>query len=164
MSREWQCGTMQADFNMPERLDASYVGEDGNRHNPVMIHRAFLGSFERFIGILIEQYGGDFPVWLSPIQATIVNISEKHAEKTIEIANILKNNGFRVNSDLRNEKIAYKIRHHSMQKIPYILVIGDKELEENVISVRDRSGNDLGKMTVNAFSEMLIKKIESKEV
>ena len=164
LSREWQCGTMQADFNMPERLDASYVGEDGNRHNPVMIHRAFLGSFERFIGILIEQYGGDFPVWLSPIQATIINISEKHAKKSMEIANFLKNNGFRVNSDLRNEKIAYKIRHHSMQKIPYILVIGDKELEENVISVRDRSGNDLGKMTVNAFSEMLIKKIESKEV
>ena len=164
LNREWQCGTLQADFNMPERLDASYVGKDGERHIPVMLHRAFLGSFERFIGILIEQYAGDFPVWLAPIQAVAINISEKHAKKTDEITNILKNKGFRVNSDLRNEKIAYKIRHHSMQKVPYIIVLGDKEIESSTLAIRDRKGSDLGSMSIDAFSEILIKKIESKEV
>ena len=164
LNREWQCGTLQADFNMPERLDASYVGKDGERHIPVMLHRAFLGSFERFIGILIEQYAGDFPVWLAPIQAIAINISEKHAEKTEEITNILKKRGFRVNSDLRNEKITYKIRHHSMQKVPYIIVLGDKEIESSTLAIRDRSGSDLGTMSIEAFSDILNKKIESKEV
>ncbi len=164
LNREWQCGTLQADFNMPERLDASYVGTDGERHVPVMLHRAFLGSFERFIGILIEQYAGEFPLWLAPIQAVAINISEKHAEKTKEITNILKNKGFRVNSDLRNEKIAYKIRHHSMQKIPFIIVLGDKEIESSSLAIRDRKGSDLGSMSIEAFSEILTKKIESKEV
>ena len=164
LNREWQCGTLQADFNMPERLDASYVGKDGERHIPVMLHRAFLGSFERFIGILIEQYAGDFPVWLAPIQAVAINISEKHAEKTEEITNILKKRGFRVNSDLRNEKITYKIRHHSMQKVPYIIVLGDKEIESSTLAIRDRSGSDLGTMSIDAFSDILNKKIESKEV
>ena len=164
LNREWQCGTLQADFNMPERLDASYVGKDGERHIPVMLHRAFLGSFERFIGILIEQYAGDFPVWLAPIQAIAINISEKHAKKTEEITNILKKRGFRVNSDLRNEKITYKIRHHSMQKVPYIIVLGDKEIESSTLAIRDRSGSDLGTMSIDAFSDILNKKIESKEV
>jgi len=164
LNREWQCGTLQADFNMPERLDASYVGKDGERHIPVMLHRAFLGSFERFIGILIEQYAGDFPVWLAPIQAVAINISEKHAKKTDEITNILKNKGFRVNSDLRNEKIAYKIRHHSMQKVPFIIVLGDKEIETSTLAIRDRSGSDLGSMSIDAFSKILNKKIKSKEV
>ena len=164
LNREWQCGTLQADFNMPERLDASYVGKDGERHTPVMLHRAFLGSFERFIGILIEQYAGDFPVWLAPIQAVAINISEKHAKKTEEITNILKKRGFRVNSDLRNEKITYKIRHHSMQKVPYIIVLGDKEIESSTLAIRDRSGSDLGTMSIEAFSDILNKKIESKEV
>ena len=164
LNREWQCGTLQADFNMPERLDASYVGTDGERHVPVMLHRAFLGSFERFIGILIEQYAGDFPLWLAPIQAVAINISEKHAQKTKEITEILKNKGFRVNSDLRNEKIAYKIRHHSMQKVPYIIVLGDKEIESSSLAIRDRKGSDLGSMSIDAFSEILINKIESKEV
>ena len=164
LNREWQCGTLQADFNMPERLDASYVGKDGERHIPVMLHRAFLGSFERFIGILIEQYAGDFPVWLAPIQAVAINISEKHAKKTNEITNILKNKGFRVNSDLRNEKIAYKIRHHSMQKVPFIIVLGDKEIETSTLAIRDRSGSDLGSMSIDAFSKILNKKIKSKEV
>ena len=164
LNREWQCGTLQADFNMPERLDASYVGKDGERHIPVMLHRAFLGSFERFIGILIEQYAGAFPVWLAPIQAVAINISEKHAEKTQEITNILKKRGFRVNSDLRNEKITYKIRHHSMQKVPYIIVLGDKEIESSTLAIRDRSGSDLGTMSIEAFSDILNKKIESKEV
>ena len=164
LNREWQCGTLQADFNMPERLDASYVGKDGERHIPVMLHRAFLGSFERFIGILIEQYAGDFPVWLAPIQAVAINISEKHAKKTDEITNILKNKGFRVNSDLRNEKIAYKIRHHSMQKVPFIIVLGDKEIETSTLAIRDRSGSDLGSMSIDAFSKILNNKIKSKEV
>ena len=164
LNREWQCGTLQADFNMPERLDASYVGKDGERHIPVMLHRAFLGSFERFIGILIEQYAGDFPVWLAPIQAVAINISEKHAKKTDEITNILKNKGFRVNSDLRNEKIAYKIRHHSMQKVPFIIVLGDKEIESSTLAIRDRKGSDLGSMSIDAFSKILNNKIESKEV
>jgi len=164
LNREWQCGTLQADFNMPERLEASYVGTDGERHVPVMLHRAFLGSFERFIGILIEQYAGDFPIWLAPIQAVTINISEKHAEKTKEITDILKNKGFRVNSDLRNEKIAYKIRHHSMQKVPFIIVLGDKEIESSTLAIRDRKGSDLGSMSIDAFSDVLIKKIESKEV
>ena len=164
LNREWQCGTLQADFNMPERLDASYVGKDGERHIPVMLHRAFLGSFERFIGILIEQYAGDFPVWLAPIQAVAINISEKHAKKTYEITNILKNKGFRVNSDLRNEKIAYKIRHHAMQKVPFIIVLGDKEIETSTLAIRDRSGSDLGSMSIDAFSKILNNKIKSKEV
>ena len=164
LNREWQCGTLQADFNMPERLEASYVGTDGERHVPVMLHRAFLGSFERFIGILIEQYAGEFPLWLAPTQAVAINISEKHAEKTNEITEILKNRGFRVNSDLRNEKIAYKIRHHSMQKVPYIIVLGDKEIESSTLAIRDRSGSDLGTMSIEAFSDILNKKIESKEV
>jgi len=164
LNREWQCGTLQADFNMPERLDASYVGTDGERHVPVMLHRAFLGSFERFIGILIEQYAGDFPLWLAPIQAVAINISEKHAEKTKEITDILKNKGFRVNSDLRNEKIAYKIRHHSMQKVPFIIVLGDKEIESSTLAIRDRKGSDLGSMSIDAFSKILNNKIESKEV
>ena len=164
LNREWQCGTLQADFNMPERLDASYIGTDGERHVPVMLHRAFLGSFERFIGILIEQYAGDFPLWLAPIQAVTINISEKHAKKTQEVTDILKNNGFRVNSDLRNEKIAYKIRHHSMQKVPFIIVLGDKEIETSTLAIRDRSGSDLSSMTVEEFSKILNKKIKSKEV
>ena len=164
LNREWQCGTLQADFNMPERLEASYVGTDGERHAPVMLHRAFLGSFERFIGILIEQYAGEFPLWLAPTQAVAINISEKHAEKTNEITEILKNRGFRVNSDLRNEKIAYKIRHHSMQKVPFIIVLGDKEVESSTLAIRDRRGSDLGSMSIDAFCEILNDKIKSKEV
>ena len=164
LNREWQCGTLQADFNIPERLEASYVGDDGNRHIPVMLHRAFLGSFERFIGILIEQYAGEFPLWLAPIQAVAINISEKHAQKTDEITNILKKKGFRVNSDLRNEKIAYKIRHHSMQKVPFIIVLGDKEIDTSTLAIRDRKGSDLGAMSVEAFSDILSNKIQSKEV
>ena len=164
LNREWQCGTLQADFNMPERLEASYVGTDGERHVPVMLHRAFLGSFERFIGILIEQYAGEFPLWLAPTQAVAINISEKHAEKTNEITEILKNRGFRVNSDLRNEKIAYKIRHHSMQKVPFIIVLGDKEVESSTLAIRDRKGSDLGSMSIEAFCKILNDEIKFKEV
>ena len=154
----------QADFNLPERLEANFVGEDGERHRPVMMHRAILGSFERFIGILIEEYDGNFPLWLSPIQAVIMNISDKHAKNTKEIAKKLKSKGFRVKLDLRNEKITYKIRDHSMQRIPFQLVVGDKEIENNTVSVRARKGEDLGSLTLEDFSKLLDKNIKSKEV
>ena len=164
LDREWQCGTFQLDFNLPERLEANYVGEDGDRHRPVMIHRAILGSFERFIGILIEECDGNFPLWLAPFQAVIMNISDKHAKNTKEIAKKLKSKGFRVKLDLRNEKITYKIRDHSMQRIPFQLVVGDKEIESNSVSVRARKGEDLGSMTLEDFSKLLDKNIKSKEV
>ena len=164
LDREWQCGTFQADFNLPERLEANFVGEDGERHRPVMMHRAILGSFERFIGILIEESDGNFPLWLSPIQVVIMNISDKHAKNTKEIAKKLKSKGFRVKLDLRNEKITYKIRDHSMQRIPFQLVVGDKEIENNTVSVRARKGEDLGSLTLEDFTKLLDKNIKSKEV
>ena len=163
LQREWQCGTLQADFNLPERLDTKFVGEDGAKHRPVMLHRAILGSFERFIGILIEHYAGSLPVWLSPIQVVVMNITDKHSEFAKEVRDSLKKNGFRVKSDLRNEKITYKIRDHSMQKVPYLLVVGDRELKENTISVRARGAKDLGSMSVKEFSSMLSKDIKSKK-
>ena len=164
IDREWQCGTLQLDFNLPERLDARFVGEDGEKHHPVMMHRAILGSVERFIGILIEEFDGNFPVWLSPIQVVIINISQKHEKKAREIQEKLKSRGFRVKLDLRNEKITYKIRDHSMQRVPYQLVVGDKEEETNTVSVRARKGEDLGSMKIEDFSNMLNEKIKSKEV
>ena len=163
LRREWQCGTLQADFNLPERLDTKYVGEDGAKHRPVMLHRAILGSFERFIGILIEHYAGSLPVWLSPIQVIVMNITDKHSELVKEVSYSLKKNGYRVKSDLRNEKITYKIRDHSMNKIPYLLVVGDRELKENTISVRARGGKDLGSMSVKEFSSMLSKDIKKRK-
>jgi len=162
LQREWQCGTLQADFNLPERLDTNYVGEDGAKHRPVMLHRAILGSFERFIGILIEHYAGSLPVWLSPIQVVVMNITDKHSEFAKEVTDSLEKNGFRVKSDLRNEKITYKIRDHSVHKVPYLLVVGDRELEENTISVRARGAKDLGSMSVKKFSSMLSKDIKEK--
>ena len=164
IDREWQCGTLQLDFNLPERLDARFVGEDGEKHHPVMMHRAILGSVERFIGILIEEFDGNFPVWLSPIQVVIINISQKHEKKAREIQEKLKSRGFRVKLDLRNEKITYKIRDHSMQRVPYQLVVGDKEEETNTVSVRARKGEDLGSMKIEDFSNVLSEKIKSKEV
>ena len=164
LKREWQCGTFQADFNLPERLDASYVGEDGKKHRPVMMHRAILGSFERFIGILIEQYDGSFPLWLSPIHAVVMNVSEKHTDRVVAITELLKKNEIKVISDLRNEKITYKIRDHSIQKIPYQIVIGDKEVEDGSISVRDRESQTQASMSESDFSKMVLRKIRSKEV
>ena len=163
LRREWQCGTLQADFNLPERLDTKYVGEDGAKHRPVMLHRAILGSFERFIGILIEHYAGSLPVWLSPIQVVVMSITDKHSKFAKKVTDSLKKNGFRVKSDLRNEKITYKIRDHSMHKIPYLLVVGDRELKENTISVRARGGKDLGSMSVKEFSSMLSKDVKNKK-
>ncbi len=151
MGRIQQCGTIQVDFFLPERLGASYVAEDSSRKTPVMLHRAILGSFERFIGVLIEHYAGAMPTWLAPEQAVILNITDNQAEYCSKIEETLKNKGFRVTSDLRNEKIGFKIREHTMQKIPYILVAGDKEVESGLVSVRKRGGEDLGTMTLDDF-------------
>ena len=155
LGRVWQCGTLQLDFNLPERLDAEYVSEDNSRQHPVMLHRAILGSFERFIGILIEHYEGAFPAWLAPTQATIMNISEKQSEFAQKVEKKLLESEFRVTSDLRNEKIGFKIREHTLLKVPYLLVIGDREVETQTIAVRTRGGEDLGSMTVEQFSELL---------
>ena len=163
LQREWQCGTFQADFNVPDRLDAKFIGEDGNKHIPVMIHRAILGSFERFLGILIEHHSGSLPVWLSPIQVVILNITDKQAKFSQKIEKSLRKDGFRVESDLRNEKITYKIRDHSMQRVPYLLIVGDKEMESNTVSVRARGSQDLGEMSLNEFIQMASKEIVSKK-
>ncbi len=166
IGRPWQCGTIQVDPNMPERLDAEYVGEDGARHRPVMLHRAIVGSLERFIGILIEQHAGALPVWLAPVQVEILNITDAQSDYCREIAEKLQkavpNQGLRVNLDLRNEKITYKIREHSMQKLPYILVIGDKEKEAGAVAVRARGNQDLGVMSLQAFSEKIASDIALK--
>ncbi|HEX6155926.1 MAG TPA: threonine--tRNA ligase [Burkholderiales bacterium] len=155
IGRVWQCGTMQVDFSMPGRLGAEYVGEDNARHTPVMLHRAIVGSFERFIGILIEHYAGAFPLWLAPHQVVVLNITERQADYAVRVRNHLVNQGFRVISDLRNEKISYKIREHSLQKLPYQLVVGDKELQAETVAVRTRSGEDLGAMSLEAFTARL---------
>jgi threonyl-tRNA synthetase len=147
IGRVWQMGTIQVDFSMPGRLDAEYVAEDGSRQTPVMLHRAILGSFERFIGILIEQHEGAFPFWLAPQQAIVINITDSQAEYANLVTQTMQNKGFRVNSDLRNEKIGFKIRGHSMQRVPYLLVVGDKEIENGTVAVRTRDGEDLGSMT-----------------
>ena len=155
LEREWQCGTIQADFSMPDRLDAHYIAEDGSKQIPVMLHRVIVGSIERFTGILIEHYEGAFPSWLAPIQAVIINISQKQEEYTKNVEINLKNQGLRVISDLRNEKIGFKIREHSMQRYPYILVVGDREQENNQVSVRRRGGEDLGSMSLEALTELI---------
>jgi threonyl-tRNA synthetase len=151
IGRVWQLGTIQVDFSTPGRLDAQYVAEDGSRQVPVMLHRAILGSFERFIGILIEHYEGVFPSWLAPTQAVVLNITDKQSEYAREVEESLKNKGFRVISDLRNEKIGFKIREHTIQKVPYLLVVGDKEVESQTVAVRARRGEDLGSMGLEAF-------------
>ena len=155
LDRVWQCGTVQLDFSMPGRLGAEYVDEDGERKTPVMIHRAILGSLERFIGILIEEYAGKFPPWLAPVQSVIMNITDKQAEYVEKSMNYLKSQGFRVNSDLRNEKIGFKIRQHTLQRVPYLLVAGDREVETNTLSVRTRSGKDLGSLSIEDFAAHL---------
>jgi threonyl-tRNA synthetase len=155
LGRVWQCGTLQLDFALPERLGAEYVAEDNTRKIPVMLHRAILGSMERFIGILIEHYAGAYPLWLAPVQLAILNISESQAEYTTQLAEQLRQKGFRVHLDLRNEKITYKIREHSMQRLPYLLVIGDKEVASKLVAVRTRKGEDLGQMTLEALLERL---------
>ena len=152
IGRVWQCGTMQVDFSMPGRLEAQYVAEDGSKQTPVMLHRAILGSIERFVGILIEEYEAKFPLWLAPVQAVLMNITDKQAPYLQKVEKILKNQGLRVISDLRNEKIGFKIREHTLQRIPYLLVIGDREMENNELSVRSQGGEDLGSMTIEGFA------------
>ncbi len=162
IGRQWQCGTIQVDFSMPERLDAEYVGEDGARHRPVMLHRAIVGSMERFIGILIEQHAGALPSWLAPVQVAVLNITDAQADYARDVAKALQNQGLRVELDLRNEKITYKIREHSLQKLPYILVIGDKEKAAGAVAVRARGNQDLGAMSVDAFSQRIAADIANK--
>ena len=151
LGRVWQCGTIQVDFSMPGRLEAQFVADDGSRQTPVMLHRAILGSFERFVGILIEHYAGAMPVWLAPIQLQLLTITDNQHEYAKKIQETLRNNGFRANTDLRNEKIGFKIREHTLQKVPYLLVLGDKEVEAGTVAVRTRSGVDLGVMSVEDF-------------
>ncbi len=155
IGRDWQCGTLQVDMNLPERFDISYVSEDGSKKRPVMLHRALFGSLERFIGILIEHYEGKFPLWLSPVQAVVINITDKQADYAKNIEKMLKKQQIRAISDLRNEKIGFKIREHTLQRIPYMLVIGDREMEEGKIAVRSQGGEDLGVMPVEQFMELV---------
>jgi len=155
LDRLWQCGTIQVDFSMPGRLDAHYIAEDGSKRVPVMLHRAILGSLERFIGILIEQYAGALPVWLAPTQAIILNITDHQAEYAAGVEKSLMQQGFRVAVDLRNEKIGFKIREHTLQRIPYLLVVGDREMATETVAVRTRTGQDLGSMSLTAFVELL---------
>ena len=155
IGRTWQLGTMQVDFMMPGRLGAEYVDENSQRRHPVMLHRAIVGSMERFIGILIEHHAGSFPAWLAPVQAVVANITDAQAEYVAEVQKTLANQGFRVEADLRNEKIGFKIREHTLQRVPYLLVVGDREKENGAVAVRTRSGEDLGTMSVSAFAETL---------
>ena len=162
IGRSWQCGTMQVDYFMPERLGATYIDENDQRQTPVMLHRAIVGSLERFIGILIENHAGAMPTWLSPVQVVIANISQSQAEYVAQVAQELEKQGLRVQIDLRNEKITYKIREHSLQKVPYILVVGDKERDAHSVAVRARGNLDLGVMSVQAFIERILRDIKEK--
>jgi len=162
IGRQWQCGTMQVDFSMAERLDAVYVADSGERRHPVMLHRAIVGSLERFIGILIEQFAGALPTWLAPVQVCVLNITDAQAEYARNVAKALQNQGLRVNLDLRNEKITYKIREHSMQKPPFILVVGDKEMAAGAVAVRARGNIDLGVMSLDAFAQKIAGDIANK--
>jgi threonyl-tRNA synthetase len=162
IGRPWQCGTMQVDFSMPERLGAEYVAEDNSRKTPVMLHRAIVGSMERFIGMLIEHFAGAMPPWLAPVQVAVANISEGQAGYAVLTVQTLQKQGFRVEADLRNEKINYKIRQLSLQKIPYILVVGEKEKQAGTVAVRARGGADLGVMPLSGFAERLSTDVEQR--
>jgi threonyl-tRNA synthetase len=155
IGRVWQCGTLQLDFALPGRLGAEYIAEDNARRTPVMLHRAILGSMERFIGILIEHYAGAMPLWLAPVQVAVLNISANQAAYAAQVAEDLKSAGIRAEADLRNEKITYKIREHSLQKLPYLLILGDREMAGSMVAVRDRSGTDLGQLDVVGFIDRL---------
>jgi threonyl-tRNA synthetase len=162
LGRVWQCGTIQVDFSMPGRLDAQFVNEKGERETPVMLHRAILGSFERFIGILIEHYAGALPTWLAPVQVAVMNITDNQAEHVKNVKERLEKSGIRVVADLRNEKIGFKIRERTIQKIPYLLVVGDKEVESDAVAVRTRTGEDLGTLSVDAFADMITGEVNRK--
>ncbi|MBV5308037.1 threonine--tRNA ligase [Chromatium okenii] len=162
IGRAWQCGTIQVDFSMPGRLGAHYIAEDNSKQTPVMIHRAILGSIERFIGILIEHYAGLFPLWLAPVQVVVLNITDRQAEFVKEVAKTLRHNGFRADTDLRNEKIGFKIREHTLQRVPYLLVIGDREVETRTLAVRNRQGEDLGILELDAFIARLHEEVANR--
>ncbi|SFJ94154.1 threonine--tRNA ligase [Methylophaga sulfidovorans] len=162
LGRVWQCGTIQVDFSMPGRLDAAYVADDGSKQVPVMLHRAILGSLERFIGILIEEYAGAFPTWLAPKQVVVMGISDKQSEYVRNITNNLQKQGFRVDSDLRNEKIGFKIREHTLRRVPYLIVVGEREAENNAVAVRTRKGEDLGAMQLEDFVGLLQNDVASR--
>ena len=164
IGRVWQCGTIQVDFSMPGRLGATYIAEDGSKQVPVMLHRAILGSLERFIGILIEQYAGTFPLWLAPVQVMVLDIADRHAEYASQIMKELEKQGIRIKIDLRNEKIGFKIREHSMQRIPYLVIVGDKELEEQNITVRTQKGEDLGSLSIVEFAERIKQEIADRKL
>ena len=164
LDRVWQCGTIQVDFSMPERLNATYIAEDSSKQVPVMLHRAILGSLERFIGILIEQHAGFFPLWLSPVQVVVINIAARHEEYAEQVRQKLEKQGYRVKIDLRNEKIGFKIREHSMQRVPYLLIIGDKELENQTIAVRSQKGEDLGSLSIDDLANRLRKEIADRNI
>ena len=164
LGREWQCGTVQLDFALPGRLDASYVAEDNGRRTPVMIHRAILGSIERFIGIITEEYAGFFPAWLAPTQAVVMNITDSQAEYVQQVVKTLSDSGLRVKADLRNEKVGFKIREHTLRRVPYMLVCGDKEIAEGKIAVRTRKGADLGTFKIEEFAEILKKQVRGREL
>jgi threonyl-tRNA synthetase len=155
LGRVWQCGTIQVDFSMPGRLDAHYVADDGSKQVPVMLHRAILGSLERFIGILIEEYAGSFPTWLAPKQVIVMGITDKQSEYVQNVAKELQDQGFRVDTDLRNEKIGFKIREHTLRRVPYLIVVGDREAQDNAVAVRTRKGEDLGAMALQDFVNLL---------
>ncbi len=162
IGRDWQCGTLQVDLNMPGLLGATYIGEDSQKHTPIMLHRAIFGSLERFLGILIEHHAGRLPTWLSPVQAVVLNITEKQAEYAQGAAEVLKNQGLRVETDLRNEKVGFKIREHTLQRIPYLLVAGDREVESKSLAVRTRNGKDLGTMPLDAIAQRLSREVASR--
>ncbi|EDJ90552.1 threonine--tRNA ligase [Haemophilus influenzae] len=164
LGREWQCGTVQLDFALPGRLDATYVAEDNSRKTPVMIHRAILGSIERFIGIITEEYAGFFPAWLAPTQAVVINITDSQSDYVQQVVKTLSDAGLRVKADLRNEKVGFKIREHTLRRVPYMLVCGDKEIAEGKVAVRTRKGADLGTFTVEEFAEILKNQVRSREL
>lgn len=164
LDREWQCGTIQLDFALPGRLNASYVAEDNDRRTPVMIHRAILGSIERFIGIITEEYAGFFPAWLAPVQAVVMNITDSQADYVQKVVKQLSDAGLRVKADLRNEKVGFKIREHTLRRVPYMLVCGDKEIAEGKVAVRTRKGTDLGTFTIEEFAEILKSQVRQREL
>jgi len=162
IGRDWQCGTLQVDLNMPERLGAYYIDEHSAKRTPVMLHRAMFGSLERFLAILLEHHAGRLPAWLSPVQAVLMSITDRQEDYVRRITEILQNQGFRVESDLRNEKVGFKIREHTLKRVPYLLVAGDREVAANTLSVRTRSGKDLGSMVPETFIERLRVELESR--
>jgi threonyl-tRNA synthetase len=162
IGRDWQCGTLQVDLNMPGRLGAHFIGEDGQKHTPVMLHRAMFGSLERFTGILIEHFAGRLPTWLAPVQAVVMSITDSQDEYARNVTETLRNQGLRVTSDLRNEKVGFKIREHTLQRVPYLLVAGEREAGSNSLAVRTRNGKDLGAMPVESIVQKLVAEVASR--